>query len=223
MNALSSILYRDSSQKGGIRVRHWSILEFLTGPSCPQSFRVDLRQANVELSRYCLTIMMKELRFNICELETSCLPNSKIKDLANRVQRNISDALQYGCFHWSSHLCFDLVPTTKEVSELLNTFFTSEIPLYWLEVLSIMGNTPATITALRQIKECNNVRINRLKYCGLISVSSTEIWKTDPRWIRGCIAPGISLLNAHLNKCPTYLSLRIPLCPAGIRHVETRL
>jgi NACHT domain len=35
VDELSSLLYRDHSNKGGIRVRHLSILEFLVGSTCP--------------------------------------------------------------------------------------------------------------------------------------------------------------------------------------------
>ncbi|KIM20013.1 hypothetical protein M408DRAFT_334177 [Serendipita vermifera MAFF 305830] len=152
---LSSLLYRDSKIRGGIRVRHISILEYLTGAVCPLDFRVDTKQANVELGIYSLQTMMRELRFNICGLETSCLPNSSIKDLNERVQRNISDTLQYSCLHWASHLCSNLDATSKEIREGLNEFLKSERILYWLEVLSTMGEVPAASTALRNIIACS--------------------------------------------------------------------
>jgi NACHT domain len=81
VNELSSLLYRDGAEKDGVRVRHLSVLEFLTGPTCPPEYRVDLKRANAELGLRCLMTMTKELKFNICELETSCLFNSEIQDL----------------------------------------------------------------------------------------------------------------------------------------------
>ncbi|KIM24838.1 hypothetical protein M408DRAFT_331512 [Serendipita vermifera MAFF 305830] len=155
VNDLGSLLYRDETQNGGIRVRHLSIFEFLTESSCPPAFQVNLKQANEELSVYCLRTMTKELRFNICSLETSYLANSEINDLSERVKQRISDALQYSCLHWSDHLCSGPEPAKEDVSVLLDAFFTGEKPLYWLEALSLMGKTHLAASSLRQVKECN--------------------------------------------------------------------
>jgi hypothetical protein len=159
VDRLSSLLYQDGSKKGGIRVRHLSIIEFLTGPSCPPEFRVDLQQANAELTIYCLATMTKELRFNICDLETSLLANAEIQGLDNVVDQKISDSLQYSCMHWSSHLCSNSDPANTQVSALLDEFLTGPRPLYWIEVLSVMGKVPAAISALREIKSCTKVRV----------------------------------------------------------------
>ena len=163
---LSSLLYRDASQKGGIRVRHLSVLEFLVGPTCPAEFRVDLGQANAELGVRCLGTMLKELSFNMCELETSYSPNAEIRDSEDRVERKISDALHYSCMYWSNHLCSDLKHVNTKVSELLDTFFKNALPLYWLEVLSLLGKVRAGILALRDIKDPAKV----LAYSSLIII-----------------------------------------------------
>ncbi|KIM29666.1 hypothetical protein M408DRAFT_105644 [Serendipita vermifera MAFF 305830] len=152
---LSSLLYRDKTIQNGIRVRHISILEYFTGRFCPLDFRVDVKQADVELSTYSLQTMMRELRFNICGLETSCLPNSDINNLSERVRENISDILQYSCLHWSSHLCANPDPESGEICQLLGAFLRGEHFLYWLEVLSVMGKVPTASVALRRIIACS--------------------------------------------------------------------
>jgi hypothetical protein len=152
VDSLSSLLYRDASQNGAIRARHLSVIEFLTGPACPAEFRIDVQQANAQLGHRCIITMSEELEFNICELETSCVPNADIQDLRGRVQDKISDALQYSCMHWSSHLCSDSAPTRMEVSRLLGSFLTGAQLLYWLEVLSFMGKVLVAISALRLLK-----------------------------------------------------------------------
>jgi hypothetical protein len=152
VDSLSSLLYRDMSENGGIRARHLSVIEFLTGPTCPLEFRVDLQQANAQFGRRCLITMIDELKFNICKLETSCVPNADIQDLSNRVRDKISDALQYSCIHWSSHLWSYSAPTRTEASELLGRFLTGPQLLYWLEALSLMGKVPVALSALRLLK-----------------------------------------------------------------------
>lgn len=161
VDSLSSVLYRDHSQNGGIRVRHLSILEFLTSPSAKE-LRVDLQEANLELSKYCFR-KMTSLKFNICKLETSYLPNSEIKDLGNRVEKNIPDALQYSSLHWSGHLTSDANLANKELCELLDEFFAGGRPLYWLEALSLLGNIPAAVSALRLVKKCSKNLTGRTK------------------------------------------------------------
>jgi NACHT domain len=152
VDGLSSLLYRDMSENGGIRARHLSVIEFLTGPTCPLEFRVDLQDANAELGNRCLITMTNELEFNICKLETSCVLNADIPNLHDRVQEKISDALQYSCRHWSSHLCSGSSPPSKQVSELLGAFLAGVQLLYWLEVLSVTGKVPMAISALRLMK-----------------------------------------------------------------------
>ena len=152
VDELGSLLYRDHSSKGGIRVRHLSILEFLMGSTCPSEFQVDLNVANSELARCCLETMVKELKFNICELETSHLANSEIQDLNGRMERKIADTLQYSCVYWATHLCYDGSRLSVEISGLLDCFFALSRPLYWLEVLSLMGEVPHAILALRLMK-----------------------------------------------------------------------
>jgi hypothetical protein len=159
VDGLSSILYRDGSSNGSIRVRHLSVIDFLTGPACPKEFRVVREEANEELAHGCLTAMLKELKFNICNLETSCLSNSEIPDLKSRVHLRISDVLQYSCMYWASHLCSDSRPTSKRVLERLGTLLTGTHVLYWLEVLSVIGQVPVAISTLRLMKTCVNVCI----------------------------------------------------------------
>jgi len=96
--------------------------------------------------------MSNELEFNICELETSCVPNADIQDLNKRVRDKISDALQYSTIHWADHLCSNPGTVGTEVSGILITFLRGVQLLYWLEVLSLMGTAPVAIWALKLLK-----------------------------------------------------------------------
>jgi NACHT domain len=159
LDELSSLLYQDAAEGNGIRVRHLSVLEFLVGSTCPPKFRVDQKLANSELTRYCLVTMANELRFNICGLESACLSNADIRDLDNRVERRIPDTLRYSCMHWSNHLCYDTDPISAEIAGILDDFFEESKPLYWIEVLSLMGTIPIAISSMRLIKGCFKVWI----------------------------------------------------------------
>jgi hypothetical protein len=133
---LSSLLYRDERANGAIRVRHLSISDFFVSNDCPSNYRVDLGDTNVQLGIVCLKTMVRQLRFNICKLEDSRLANTDVRDLESRIRDNISDALQYSSLYWSNHLCF--LPDNRD-RHVMKEFVEGLYPLFWIEVLSIMG------------------------------------------------------------------------------------
>ena len=167
VDGLSSLLYRDEGANGGIRVRHLSISDFFISGECPSDYHVDLRDANIQLGISCLTIMLDQLRFNICKLEDSRLANADLKGLQSRIRENISDALQYSCLYWSNHLCSSPRNANERVWECLRRFFEGPYSLFWIEVLSLMGMVSNSIRSLRTVmmtwvKVCSAVCIPRL-------------------------------------------------------------
>jgi hypothetical protein len=151
VDGLSSLLYRDSGANGAIRVRHLSISDFFVSAACHHNYRVNLRDANVQLGSACVRTMIEQLRFNICKLDDSRLANSAITDLPFRVNQHISDALQYSSLYWSNHLCFAPDDSGRRVPECLKEFFEGLYPLFWIEVLSVMGMVPIGAPSLRKV------------------------------------------------------------------------
>ena len=148
---LSSLLYRDKGTNGGIRVQHLSISDFFIGDDCPYDYRINLQDANIQLGIACLKTMICQLRFNICGLEDSRLANAEIEDLPSRITRNISDCLQYSSLFWSNHLCFTPDNRDKQVWETLERFFEGVCPLFWIEVLSILGMVRIGAPSIREV------------------------------------------------------------------------
>jgi len=148
---LSSLLYRDEGANGGIRVRHLSISEFLVSDHCPRDCRTNLQDANVQLGIACLKTVVCQLRFNICRLEDSRLANADIRDLPSRIMENIPDYLQYSSLYWSNHLCF--VPNNNDpiVWGYLEKFFEGPCPLFWIEVLSVLGRVPMGALSIQSV------------------------------------------------------------------------
>ena len=151
VDALSSLLYRDEGANGAIRVRHSSISDFFLSDCCEH--RVNLQEAHAQQGVTCIDTMVKELRFNICKLDDSRLANTDVKDLQSRIEENVSDALQYSSLHWSSHLCFspDSMNRDPEVLAKLKEFFEGLYPLFWVEVLSVMGVVPIGALSLPRV------------------------------------------------------------------------
>jgi len=151
VDALSSLLYRDGAVNRGVRVHHLSIYDFFVSNRC--GYQVNIRDADVQLGVACLKTMVTQLRFNICKLEDSRLANADIQDLPSRIEQNVSDALQYSSLYWSNHLCFP--PDNRDqrglVLGILKKFFEGLHPLFWVEVLSILGMVPIGAPSLRRL------------------------------------------------------------------------
>jgi hypothetical protein len=147
---LSSLLYRDERAKA-IRVRHLSISDFFISDGCPCDYQVKLQDSNVQLGITCIKTMVRELRFNICKLEDSRLANAAVHDLQSRIKENISDSLQYSSQYWSNHLCSTPYNGNRGVSDRLKEFFEGLYPLFWIEVLSVMGMVPICAPSLRRV------------------------------------------------------------------------
>jgi hypothetical protein len=161
VDALSSLLYRDGGANGAIRVRHLSISDFFLSDRC--EYQVNLREAHAQQGIACLETMVKELRFNICNLEDSRLANADIRDLPSRVKENVSDALQYSCLHWSNHLCSSANSDERLlVLGGLKNFFGGLYPLLWVEVLSIMGMVPIGAQSVRRLLSWVRVSTSQL-------------------------------------------------------------
>ena len=151
VDGLSSLLYRDEAANGAIRVRHLSISDFFFSDGCPCEYQVNLQDANAQLSISCLKTMIRQLRFNICKLEDSRLANADVHDLQLRIEENISDTLQYSSRYWSNHLCCTPDNGSRDLSGGLKEFFEGLYPLFWIEVLSVMGMVPIGTPSLRRV------------------------------------------------------------------------
>ncbi|KAG8784618.1 POC1 centriolar protein A [Serendipita sp. 397] len=152
VNKLGSLLYRDAGANRGIRVRHLSVIDFLTGSSTPEDLRVNTKRANRDVGLGCLKVMTQGLRFNICGIESSFLSNSDVVDLQPRIDQSMSATLQYSCLHWSYHL-YDIADTLdEELIGRLNEFTKAPRLLYWMEALSVMGKVPIGDSLLRQAR-----------------------------------------------------------------------
>jgi len=208
---LNSLLHRDEGATGAIRVRHLSISEFFASNRC--DYQADLRDAHVQQGIACLRTMVKQLHFNICELEDSRLANTDIKDLPSRIEQNISDPLQYSSLYWSIHL--RSTPDKIQHDALLGTlkeFFEGIYPLFWIEVLSVMGmvstGAPSLqgVMSLVKVSSCVSLhpKVNLIRCRILIRPSSRE-FRTFVVLSLPSTAPSLSAPPTHIfQRGPSY-------------------
>ncbi len=128
---------------------HTSFRDFLTNKKrSGKIFCVSLRDAHRQLAHSCLGLLLNDLKFNICDLETSYLANKDVTDLNCRISRYIPPALSYACRFWDDHLEHTNFETDMFVQ--LRTFFEKKL-LFWLEALSLtsdLGLASAACSAL---------------------------------------------------------------------------
>ena len=93
LNLLGSLLSNvtSSSRTGPIVPLHISFRDFLTSKKS-SVFYIDLSDAHQQLTHLSLSLMLDNLKFNICELESSYLANSDVPDIEARIAKHVPPA-----------------------------------------------------------------------------------------------------------------------------------
>jgi hypothetical protein len=118
-----------------LKFNHQSFVDFLLDDTTSSSkFLIKTGDGNQELALSCIRTMKEELRFNICELDTSHVRNRDVSDLDIRIQKFIPQHLWYSCYYWMDHLT--KTRSNEEMLAILKVFIY-DLFLYWLEVLSV--------------------------------------------------------------------------------------
>ena len=147
LERLSSVI---SSQKADhpIHIIHLSFREFMCDPNrCDNTFSIDTSTHSQVMTLACFRTMNAGLRFNMCRIKTSYLPNDKL-DLGPRIKEAIPRHLSYSCLFGAEHLqasAFDV-----EILQEVRTFMYTRL-LFWLEVLSLLKEVKTALRALQFI------------------------------------------------------------------------
>jgi len=146
---MGSLLSGTTNSSTPIRPLHASFRDFLTDQSHSGDFFVDVSKVQHDLAFASLRVMERGLSFNMCDLKSSYLANSKDPGLRERVEKCIPPHLSYACRFWPIHVQpthFDL-----ELAKELKLFFEHERLFFWLEVLGLMNALSDAVTALALI------------------------------------------------------------------------
>jgi AAA ATPase domain len=127
---------------------HTSFRDFLTNKKS-DVFYVDLGDAHHQLAHSCLELMLENLKFNICKLESSYLANTDVPDIESRIAKHIPPGLSYACMFWDKHL--EHVAFEHDLFTKLRSLLTTKF-LFWLEVLSMKNSVGLTLPALSSLK-----------------------------------------------------------------------
>ncbi|PPQ94613.1 hypothetical protein CVT25_011427 [Psilocybe cyanescens] len=173
---LGSLLSNVTSENRNLPIvpLHTSFRDFLTEDiEKGDSFLVDIEKSHNELAHACLGLMLQELKFNICGLESSYLPNRKIPDLDARIEKYIQPALFYACLFWDDHL--EHLSFDEVIFGQLRKFFEDKF-LFWLEVLSITDTVSLAMQACLMFKNWMHSWVNNkaiegkgINFAGLVT------------------------------------------------------
>lgn len=154
LKLLHSIIRVPPSPSVPITIYHKSFPDYLVDRQrCKdERFHIDSGDHHARLAIACLELMLKELKYNICDLPRYSL-NTKVDDLEERRKDCIGETLEYACTAWTQHI--SQVPGSSEtiarILELLNDLMRRHF-LSWLEVMGITNNLRTAIYSSRDIK-----------------------------------------------------------------------
>ncbi|KAJ7732746.1 WD40 repeat-like protein [Mycena maculata] len=126
--------------QAGLRFVHQSFVDFLVNLHPGDQFQIDKMAHEQKFADACFS-SMRELHFNMGDVETSYLRNDSNRGLVEKIPAQI----KYSCQFWATHLkeCGSEGHTTHKFVE----FMKSQL-LYWLEVMSIQGMVGQAVQAL---------------------------------------------------------------------------
>ncbi len=127
---------------------HTSFRDFLTNKEKSGDFCIVLRDAHYGLAYSCLGLVLRDLRFNMCNIESSYLANKDIEGLEAQVFKHVPPALSYACRFYDDHL--EHLEFETDLFYKLRTFFETKF-LFWLEALSLTSNMDLGLPALSSV------------------------------------------------------------------------
>ncbi|KIK51767.1 hypothetical protein GYMLUDRAFT_377599 [Collybiopsis luxurians FD-317 M1] len=87
------------------------------------------------LADSCLSILHNQLKFNICNLPSSFIPDTEVPNFNELVAEKIGETLAYSCIFWGYHLFqSELGCETVERAEK----FLETQGVFWIEAMSIL-------------------------------------------------------------------------------------
>ncbi|KAB5590194.1 Vegetative incompatibility protein HET-E-1 [Ceratobasidium theobromae] len=123
-----------SDVTGLVSTLHASFPDYIFSQNRSGQFFCDVGTHSQLLARRCLEVMRGQLRFNICDLPSSFLPDSDVPDLGARIERSISSSLSYACRYWPEHLID--ATSSDDLCDMVNEFLSQRL-LFWMEVLNL--------------------------------------------------------------------------------------
>ncbi len=150
LRRLGSLFSNVNSPDGTLLIvpLHTSFRDFLINEEKSGEFCIVLRDAHYGLAHSCLGLVLRDLRFNFCNIESSYLANKDNQGLEARVAKHIPPALSYACRFYDDHL--EQLDFETGLFSKLRALFETKF-LFWLEALSLTSNVHLAMPALSSV------------------------------------------------------------------------
>ncbi|KAG8723957.1 hypothetical protein FRC09_000993 [Ceratobasidium sp. 395] len=184
---------------GLVTTLHESFPDYLLDEKRSGKFYCDATQHHAWFAGVCFDqIHVPNPPFNICKLESSCIPDREVPALEDRLSMAIPSHLFYACRHWKSHL-----EVAERRQDLLNKVFQllSTRFLLWTEIMSLKQDLERGVEALSWL----NLWLHRVESSDELRELAQDAW----RFAAAYASSPIQQLTLHL-----YISA-LPLWPQG--------
>lgn len=141
IDSLSPIIYSTKGQALQILFPPTILSVFLSNERESGHFYMNMASLKCRLAQLCFDALFAQLKFNICSLEDPRLESRDVPDTAERVDASIS-----GMLRCSSLYGMDLLAQTDNARSrraLIGNLLCSRKALFWVEVLSLLGELDA--------------------------------------------------------------------------------
>ncbi|KZP24326.1 hypothetical protein FIBSPDRAFT_1012222, partial [Athelia psychrophila] len=205
------------SEGQSARTLHKSFPDYLTDQSACSSepWFINVKEHQHALTLACLRVMNDGLHFNMGHLTTSHVANTDVPDLAAHLEAAIPRSVLYSCRFWEYHLR-QTVPGDPSILPLIRQFFELEF-LYWLEVLSLLGEmsraSPMLVSVIKHVADPTS-QVYAFAQDGLkfVGAFAPAIACSAPHIYLSCIpfAPRASLIKQqYMRALPNVLTIEI--------------
>ncbi|KAE9405675.1 hypothetical protein BT96DRAFT_314240 [Gymnopus androsaceus JB14] len=180
LELMSAVLIMPEKKDDVVRIAHLSFWEYATSKGARKvvhskfkyrpELDLDACKHHECLLHATLSVMMSELKFNICHLESSFLANDQVENLQVLIDRYIGGHLSYSCRFWSAHLNELRTVHSISLEQGLKDFLEKRF-LWWLEVISLLKHVDTAALAILSIADWSKVKNDELASAALDAVS----------------------------------------------------
>ncbi|KAE9388541.1 WD40 repeat-like protein, partial [Gymnopus androsaceus JB14] len=180
LQLMSAVLVMPGKKDDVVRIAHLSFREYATLKRTRKiaNSRFKYRpELDLDASKHheCIlhatfSVMKAELKFNICHLESSFLPNDQMEIFPDRIYRYIGWHLSYSCRFWSAHLNELKYVLSLSLQQCFKDFLEKRF-LWWLEVISLLKQVDTAASAILSIADWSKGKNDELASTALDAVS----------------------------------------------------
>ncbi|CUA68001.1 Notchless protein homolog 1 [Xenopus laevis] [Rhizoctonia solani] len=113
---------------------HASFPDYMFDVTRSKEYHCDATTCHTSLVHFCFDCVDRAPRFNICELESSFVPDDKVAGLGGRIETAIPVELFYACQYWATHL--NIAQHSPGSLRRLEEFLSTRL-LIWMEVMNL--------------------------------------------------------------------------------------